>query len=69
MSRSCHRAMFSNAVCALARTTRASPEICSDVMGLRLCGIADDPSVSRRRTLRPHGPPCAGGADFGGDLV
>ncbi len=34
---------FSNATCALARTTRARPQICSLVMGLRLCGIADEP--------------------------
>jgi len=43
MSRSCHSAMFSNPACALPRTTRASPLICSDVTGLRLCGMAEDP--------------------------
>ncbi len=43
MSRSCHRATFSNPACALPRTTRASPLICSLVTGLRLCGIADEP--------------------------
>ena len=43
MSRSCHSAMFSNAACALARISRASPTICSHPIGLRLCGIADEP--------------------------
>ena len=36
ISRSCHSAIFSNAACAFARTTRASPQICSLVIGLRL---------------------------------
>ncbi len=43
MSRSCQRAMSSSAAWALARTTRASPQICSEVTGLRLWGMADDP--------------------------
>ncbi len=43
MSRSCHRATFSKAACALERTTRASPLICSQVTGLRLCGMAEEP--------------------------
>ena len=36
MSRSCHRATFSSPACALARTTRASPLICSQVTGIAL---------------------------------
>src|SRR5437588_11653235 len=43
ISRSCHSATFSSAACVLARTTRASPLICSQVTGLRLCGIAVAP--------------------------
>ena len=43
MSRSCQRALFSNAAPALARTSRASPTICSQPIGLRLCGMADEP--------------------------
>ncbi len=43
MSRSCHSAMFSKAACELARTTRASPQICSEVTGLRLWGMAELP--------------------------
>jgi hypothetical protein len=43
MSRSCHSATFSSPACALLRTTRESPLICSQVTGLRLCGMADDP--------------------------
>ncbi len=43
MSRSCHSATFSNPAWALARTTRANPLICSQVTGLRLCGMADEP--------------------------
>ncbi len=43
MSRSCHRAMFSSAATALPRTTRAKPQIRSQVIGLRLCGIAEEP--------------------------
>ena len=43
MSRSCHRATFSSAAMALPRTRRASPTICSQPTGLRLCGIAEEP--------------------------
>src|SRR5450759_4697721 len=43
ISRSCHSATFSNPACAFDRTTRASPETCSQVTGLRLCGMADEP--------------------------
>ena len=43
MSRSCQSAMFSNAAIALPRSSRARPTICSQPIGLRLCGIADEP--------------------------
>ncbi len=43
MSRSCHSATFSKAAWALPRNTRANPEICSLLIGLRLCGIALEP--------------------------
>ena len=43
MSRSCQSALFSNAAPALARSSRARPTICSQPIGLRLCGIADEP--------------------------
>ena len=43
MSRSCHSAMFSIAAIALRRSSRARPQICSQPIGLRLCGIADEP--------------------------
>jgi hypothetical protein len=43
MSRSCQSATFSRPVTAVARTTRARPQIRSETIGLRLCGIADDP--------------------------
>ena len=43
ISRSCHSAMFSKAAWTLDRTTRAKPQICSQVTGFRLCGIAEDP--------------------------
>ena len=70
MSRSCQRAMFSKAAWALARTTRARPEICSLVMGLRLWGMA-------RGALLLFGEELLGladlgaleVADLGGDLV
>ena len=52
ISRSCQSGTFSNAACAFERTIRASPEICSQVMGFRLCGIADDP-FARTRTAPP----------------
>ena len=43
MSRSCHSATFSIAAIALPRSSRARPTICSQPIGLRLCGIADEP--------------------------
>ena len=43
MSRSCHSATSSTPACALPRSTRASPVTCSDLIGLRLCGIALEP--------------------------
>ena len=43
MSRSCQSATFSSPTSAFARTTRASPQIRSAVIGFRLCGIADEP--------------------------
>ena len=43
MSRSCQRATFSRPTCAAPRTTRARPQIRSAVIGLRLCGIAEEP--------------------------
>ena len=46
MSRSCQSATFSSAAWAFARTTRAKPQICSAVMGLRLCGMAEEPFCS-----------------------
>ena len=46
MSRSCHSAIFSSAASEFARTTRASPQICSLETGLRLCGIAELPRCS-----------------------
>ena len=43
MSRSCHSGWFSNAVWAYPRSSRASPAIRSDRIGLRLWGIAELP--------------------------
>ncbi len=43
MSRSCQRAMFSSAAIALLRINRARPVICSQPIGLRLCGMAEEP--------------------------
>ena len=43
MSRSCQSATFSSPTSAFARTTRAIPQMRSAVIGLRLCGIADEP--------------------------
>ena len=43
MSRSCQSATFSSPTSALARTTRASPQIRSATTGFFLCGIADEP--------------------------
>ena len=51
MSRSCQSATFSRPTVALARTTRASPQIRSAVMGFRLCGIADEPFATAERLL------------------
>ena len=51
MSRSCQSAMFSYAACTFARTTRASPQICSQVTGFRLCGIAELPFCPARECL------------------
>ncbi len=51
MSRSCHSATFSSAAIALARTRRARPTICSQPIGLRLCGIADEPFWPLRERL------------------
>ena len=48
MSRSCHSATFSSAAWALPRSTRASPEIRSLLIGLRLCGIALEPFCPAR---------------------
>ena len=59
---SCHSAIFSNAACAFARTTRARPQICSQVTGLRLWGIAELPFCPRRSTPPLPGLPCAAGA-------
>ena len=43
MSRSCHSATFSMAGTTAMRTSRARPVRFSDRIGLRLCGIAEDP--------------------------
>ena len=43
MSRSCHSATFSSAGITAARTIRARPVRFSVRIGLRLCGIADEP--------------------------
>ena len=43
MSRSCHSGMPSITGTTWARTTRASPQIRSERIGFRLCGIADEP--------------------------
>ena len=51
MSRSCHSAIFSKAACTLARTTRARPQICSQVTGFRLCGMAELPFWPRGEIL------------------
>ena len=69
ISRSCQRATFSNAACALARTTRARPQICSQVTGLRLCGMAELPFWPLRKvflSLAHFGALQV--ADFEGDL-
>ena len=51
MSRSCQSAMFSIAAIALPRSSRARPQICSQPIGLRLCGIADEPFWPLRERL------------------
>ena len=51
MSRSCHSAMSSSAACRLPRNTRASPQSCSDLIGLRLCGIALEPFCALAKRL------------------
>ena len=43
MSRSCHSATSSSAAAAFPRRTRARPVTCSDLIGLRLWGIALEP--------------------------
>ena len=43
MSRSCQSGTFSKATIRLPRITRACPASRSEMMGLRLCGMADDP--------------------------
>ena len=48
MSRSCHSATSSSAAWALPRSTRASPQICSLLIGLRLWGIAEEPFCPAR---------------------
>ena len=51
MSRSCQRATFSSPTSAAPRTTRASPQIRSETIGFRLCGIADEPFWPRAERL------------------
>src|ERR1700719_1010921 len=46
ISRSCHSPIFSNDAITFERTTRASPQICSQVTGLRLWGMAELPRCS-----------------------
>ena len=43
MSRSCQSATFSSPTTAVPLTTRASPQMRSETIGFRLCGIADEP--------------------------
>src|SRR2546429_5285887 len=43
MSRSCHNATFSNAASMFERTSLAKPQICSQLTGLRLWGMAELP--------------------------
>ena len=47
---------------ALPRSTRASPVTCSDLIGLRLWGIALSPSDRRRTARAPPRPRCGRGA-------
>src|SRR2546427_636902 len=43
MSRSCQRVMFSMEATQFARTIRAKPQRFSETIGLRLCGMAEEP--------------------------
>src|SRR4030066_671088 len=43
MSLSCHKAIFSKEAIELERTTRAKPQILSQMMGFLLCGMEDEP--------------------------
>ena len=59
MSRSCQSGWFSKPTTAFARITRARPEMRSQMIGLRLCGIAEEPfwpfangSFASRTSLR-----------------
>ena len=47
MSRSCQSATFSHAAMLLPRMTRANPQMRSDNSGLRLCGIDDEPLLTK----------------------
>ena len=47
MSRSCQSGTFSKPATALPRSTRARPLMRSQVIGLRLCGIAEEPFCPR----------------------
>ena len=47
MSRSCQSGTFSKPTTALPRITRARPLMRSQVIGLRLCGIAEEPFCPR----------------------
>ena len=51
MSRSCQSATFSSAAIALPRSSRARPAICSQPIGLRLWGMADEPFCPLRERL------------------
>ena len=55
MSRSCQSATFSIAAIALPRSRRARPTTCSHPIGLRLCGMADEPfwPVSNGSSISP----------------
>src|ERR671926_289242 len=55
MSRSCHSATFSTAALALPRRTRASPLMRSEVIGLRLWGIALDAEAREHALLEVRG--------------
>ena len=51
MSRSCQSATSSSAAWALPRSSRARPATCSDLIGLRLCGIELEPFWPRAERL------------------